>query len=59
MAEEIQEMVDRYETLTHKLNHMSLKAPLRFKVAICDEMNQLRRELEETGLWQDGFGKWH
>ena len=59
MAEEIQEMIDRYETLAHKLNCMSIKAPLRFKVAICDEMNQLRGELEESGLSLDEWGWWN
>lgn len=59
MAEEIKTMIDRYETLAHKLNHMNIKAPLRFKVAICDEMNQLRKELEDAGLSLDEWGRWN
>lgn len=58
MKEEIQEMIDRYETLAHKLNHMTIKAPIRFKVAISREMNQLRKELEESGLSLDEWGRW-
>ena len=59
MREEVKQMVDRYELLAHKLNHMTLKAQLRFKVAITDEMNVISKGLKLAGLWQDGFGKWH
>lgn len=59
MEEEVKEMVDRYETLAHKINHMSQKAPLRYKVAITDEMCAIHAKLHKAGLWQDDFGRWH
>jgi len=59
MKEEVKKMVDRYELLAHKLNHMTLKAPMMYKVAIIDEMNVISKGLKLAGLWQDDFGKWH
>ena len=46
MKEEVKKMVDRYELLAHKLNHMTLKAPMMYKVAIIDEMNVISKGLK-------------
>lgn len=56
--QEVEKMIKRYNRLSMKLSLFSQGTPIRYKIAVVDEMRAIAEDLNAIGLELDYFGRW-